>query len=96
MIPANLRPAIVDAASPPLEQVLARGIYEQEPAILILVGLDVLVGKLPKQDIEITLRAWRVDLLGDVSAAFGIVAETAFRFRRGLFIVLGRDVIKCR
>ena len=32
---------------------------------------------LPQQNFEVILGAWRIDLLGDVSAAFGIGAQVA-------------------
>ncbi len=77
---ANIWAGFVDAATTSRKQMAARIVNQQEPAFIVLVEAHIPVRKLPEQMIEVVHGAWRVNLLGDVGAAFGVFAEAAFGF----------------
>ena len=56
---------------------LTAGFEHYKPAIVILIGTDTVMRYLPQQNFEVVLGARRIDLLGDVSTAFGIAAQVA-------------------
>lgn len=70
ILTTNLRALVIDSAFSVIPQMTAAVIGQQKPAVLILVYLDILVRHLPKQMIEIVLRARRFDMLCDIGAAF--------------------------
>ena len=68
---------IIDVATTVAEQMLAACFEHDEPAIVVLVGPDIVMRDLPQQYLEIVLGARYIDLLGDVSAALGVRAQIA-------------------
>ncbi len=68
---------LVDSAAAISLQELATVVDQQKPSILILIYLYVLMGNLPEQGLEVILATWGINLLGEVTAAFAPLAETA-------------------
>ena len=48
----------------------------------------MLMGNLPEQQIKILLGAWCVQVMGDICAAFGCVAQVALVFTRDRYFFL--------
>ena len=56
-------------------QVLAFTLDQQGPAVFVLVHFDVVMRDLPQQVLELRLGARGVNVVGDISAAYGTGAE---------------------
>ena len=82
MIAADLWPHRVNAAATAGQNVRACALYQQVPAVIILIDLDMVMRDLPQQVLEILLASWRVNRLSNISAANRIGAESTLVFRR--------------
>jgi hypothetical protein len=91
VVAADLRAGRVDAAAAVRLEEAAAVVDQQEPAVLVLVYLGIMVGQLPQQRIEVLDRARGVDLLGQVGAAGGVGAESALVLGGDLHLADGLD-----
>lgn len=66
MIPTDLRAMLVNGAPAIGQQVRAAGLYEEIPAVVVFIDLDIFMRDLPQKVFEVGLFPGRIDLLGDV------------------------------